>query len=1174
MERTGIRDKLVSILLPVWILLLFSSAYARAEQRKLTLMIYICGSNLESMGGSASLDIQEMLDNRPDGDDVSVLLMTGGSNHWDNGFRADQITIHEIGSRGIRTVWPSAGETGSCRNMGDPKTLRFFLEYGAKQYPADDYALILWDHGGGPLTGICWDETQGMDQLSISEVTEALSSCIGITKLAWIGFDACLMGTVEVACALAPYARYMIASQETEPASGWSYSFLKGLAEDGNGAETGRRIIDAYFDTADADAGSLTLSCVDLSRMAALSQSLDTFFAPLAENLSRETFPEFSAVRMNTADFGDSGLRDYESSYDLVDLSSLVSNLDAEKAQTVLQVLEDAVVYNRSGKDGAKGMSIYHPYLNKSNYKSAWQDLYRYIRSSQGYADYLFRFGKLLVGETMTDWSGLQTRFEGPAADGSGDVFTCTLTKEQADHFADARLLILKAHDSNDGISDSYSLVGDFPAQLGEDGVLRAEYSGRALYAVRPGQNENAIGPLSYYRQKDPTISALRSVLLPKNANRTTLENADTGVFFFDCREGLEDADILAVAMHDDVTGTYTQRIAYQPERYSIVYFKETQLAIPANSENGTLPAFSEWPRYKGRIYWKGVDNTRDWGLRFYDRILTGDDLFALFEVTDLQQNSVCSSVIPVRNPAHIPVTVTSGPVETEMYRMELSGNVINSALEQKLKLNFRITNVSDKTIELGLNDLKINNRYLAKGTLEKSLDPGQSFTKSLNVSSDDLIGLSEITRVEITLVMIVQPDEETTKEQLIFTLSDTDVSGIAAPISPLAETEQDGVFCQLLKTSMVSGGDLEMLLRFTNQNERDVKLDLIAVNGIQLPYSVCDDIPAGMERIVTLQVVNDVLLDSITDGIHTSEISGFRKGVLSRDLQQRNGHHQVENIMLSYRYDYDVSRSGIMNLILSEPVEIPDYTPANQNRRWYGPVSVNMPGDLQPLVLLDSDTAAIRTERILAGDNGLAIVLETENRTDGLLKLEITPQAVNGHEEKYYLLGNDWLLPGCIMYHILPVRTDNHFPDLQEVSDLSLKVTGLPNVRVHRIDLSFPSPLRLGVSGGEIIESIDMILDYSAPPVMTESSLIPTEVRYDMYPNYGNDYVILHRDGTAEIVNFGTFSAEWSVAEDNSINIGYAVYDHPLWRIYEENGEIVFLDLGYNWIYKLRPAE
>lgn len=117
--------------------------------------------------------------------------------------------------------------------MGDPLTLSSFLNYGFDFFPADSYSLILWDHGGGPVLGYGVDENF-RDLLTLDELSEALEDSVGahMTKLEWIGFDACLMSSLEVASVLAPYANYMIASQETEPGWGWNYDFLSELSDE------------------------------------------------------------------------------------------------------------------------------------------------------------------------------------------------------------------------------------------------------------------------------------------------------------------------------------------------------------------------------------------------------------------------------------------------------------------------------------------------------------------------------------------------------------------------------------------------------------------------------------------------------------------------------------------------------------------------------------------------------------------------------------------------------------------------------------------------------------------------------------------------------------------------------------------------------------------------------
>ena len=88
--------------------------------------------------------------------------------------------------------------------------------------------LIFWNHGGGSISGVCFDELRGSDSLSLTEINSALAAAsVSMTdKFEFIGFDACLMGTVETANILATYSRYMYGSEETEPGYGWDYTAI------------------------------------------------------------------------------------------------------------------------------------------------------------------------------------------------------------------------------------------------------------------------------------------------------------------------------------------------------------------------------------------------------------------------------------------------------------------------------------------------------------------------------------------------------------------------------------------------------------------------------------------------------------------------------------------------------------------------------------------------------------------------------------------------------------------------------------------------------------------------------------------------------------------------------------------------------------------------------------
>lgn len=156
--------------------------------------------------------------------------------------------------------------------MGDADTLADFLKWGVDSCPAAKMGVILWNHGGGSISGVSFDELSYGDSLSLTEINSALSEVSGsmTNKFEFIGFDACLMGTVETANILASYSRYMYGSEETEPRYGWDYAAIGNyLGEDpsADGAMLGRIVCDSFYEGCEEiglDSGA-TLSVIDLS---------------------------------------------------------------------------------------------------------------------------------------------------------------------------------------------------------------------------------------------------------------------------------------------------------------------------------------------------------------------------------------------------------------------------------------------------------------------------------------------------------------------------------------------------------------------------------------------------------------------------------------------------------------------------------------------------------------------------------------------------------------------------------------------------------------------------------------------------------------------------------------------------------------------------------------------
>ena len=140
-----------------FLLIFLAPGTVQASQKAgLTLMVYMCGSNLESGSGAASADLMEMASSGYDVRSMNVLVMTGGTDYWSIGLPTDSLCIYQPGRGSMRMLEAYEGES-----MGTPGPLAELLNFGYMNYPAEKYALILWDHGGGPLEGVCLDELYG-----------------------------------------------------------------------------------------------------------------------------------------------------------------------------------------------------------------------------------------------------------------------------------------------------------------------------------------------------------------------------------------------------------------------------------------------------------------------------------------------------------------------------------------------------------------------------------------------------------------------------------------------------------------------------------------------------------------------------------------------------------------------------------------------------------------------------------------------------------------------------------------------------------------------------------------------------------------------------------------------------------------------------------------------------
>ena len=359
-----------------------------------TIMVYMCGTDLESRSGMGTSDLVEMT-NATLSDKVNLLVYTGGCKQWQNQVvSSSKNQIYKVENGGLRCLESNMGNSA----MTDPDTLSEFIQWCVKNYPANRNELIFWDHGGGSLSGYGYDEKYAnYGSMTLQGIDRALKN--GKTKFDFIGFDACLMATLENALTLTPYADYLIASEETEPGVGWYYTnWLTELSENTSLStlDVGKKIADDFVSVCaqKCPGQKTTLSVVDLSELQnTVPQELTDFAKSTSQLIKGNQYATVSKARSNAREFAVS------SRIDQVDLVHLAKNLKTTESESLASTLLSAVKYNKTGSDmtNAYGLSIYFPYQSTSKVNSAVSQ-YQAIGMDTEYARCIQQFASMEQG--------------------------------------------------------------------------------------------------------------------------------------------------------------------------------------------------------------------------------------------------------------------------------------------------------------------------------------------------------------------------------------------------------------------------------------------------------------------------------------------------------------------------------------------------------------------------------------------------------------------------------------------------------------------------------------------------------------------------------------------------------------------------------------------------------
>ena len=360
------------------------------KEGKILIAVYTSGGSLETDYGLITDDIRQMVKGigNTTPDTLEVVVAYGGSEKpgWD-GMRVANLSLlasdladGEIGNRTYTL------ETFPDADLGTADTLGAFLSWIHSHYRYDRVFLILIGHGEA-YTGMLFDQNHKDDPLTLTELTKALQ--LGGFNLELIGFDTCMMSSLEVATRVSGYAAYMIASEESEPAEGWQYDrFVSAAAAhpDAPVEDLGRTILDTYLDS---PVQGKTLSLLNLDNTGVVTANLDL----LSENLEpllatpegfkkiSETFDatqQFGLTANGTLDPATMDLYDMAESLVLADpsLSEPAGMLISSIQDMVLQSVHDDAVPRAHGLAILSPLQIsspfYHYYMAEASITPSW----------------------------------------------------------------------------------------------------------------------------------------------------------------------------------------------------------------------------------------------------------------------------------------------------------------------------------------------------------------------------------------------------------------------------------------------------------------------------------------------------------------------------------------------------------------------------------------------------------------------------------------------------------------------------------------------------------------------------------------------------------------------------------------------------------------------------------
>jgi len=356
-----------------------SSSGGGGGGRQWTYMVYLGADNNLSDAGIG--DIEEMAQVGTDSN-VAIVVQAEFSPAYSQGV-PDSHTRRVVIQKGSAVDNLNASTDIGNVDMGSPAALTNFITWATTNYPAQHYALVIWDHGAGwkdraaksagsLLRGAVSDETSGTF-MSLPDLASAVRNA-GV-HMDIINFDACLMAMYEVAYEFKGLVDYMVFSEETEPGDGDPYDTILGDltgTPSMSASQLAMAIVNRYdesYVSYSSQYGELTTkSAIDMAQI----DALDTQILALGQALMNDA----AANTVALAARGNAQHYAYTENHDIYDLANYISqNAPAGAAKTaadsVLTTIGSIVITSKTNPDAASvsnhGLAIYFPTASETN---------------------------------------------------------------------------------------------------------------------------------------------------------------------------------------------------------------------------------------------------------------------------------------------------------------------------------------------------------------------------------------------------------------------------------------------------------------------------------------------------------------------------------------------------------------------------------------------------------------------------------------------------------------------------------------------------------------------------------------------------------------------------------------------------------------------------------------